>query len=122
MLVQALMAAPVRQRGCRRAICRRLGRCVPPRDPDDKWLYHCPEEAQEDWEARIPAVYLLGRRLLAGFGQTDVRPGLPGESENADAAARLRWVMKLPCSRVVGPIPKNWEKTFQGPRNSSRSP
>jgi hypothetical protein len=66
--LQLRLRAAERSPGCRRAVCRRFKRCVPPPDAVHDGLPRCPfmrRDESEDWKAELPDRLEPLDRLLA---------------------------------------------------------
>jgi hypothetical protein len=62
--VQLLCSTLRRNDSCDRAVCRRYGFCVPPRDEEHQAFFRCPFDAEDAWLNRVGVVGKIRARLM----------------------------------------------------------
>ena len=62
--VQLLCSTRRRNERCVRAVCRRYGYCVPPRDEEHQFFFRCPFDAEDAWLNRVGVVGKIAARLM----------------------------------------------------------
>jgi hypothetical protein len=75
--VQLLCSIRARDKNCRRAICRRYGYCVPPRDYEHQSFYRCPFDDEDAWLNRVDVVGKVAERLMKVAEASNAARGLP---------------------------------------------
>lgn len=74
---QLYLSLPRPHPRCRRSVCVRYGWCTPPRLAENPFLFRCPFDGDERWEARREAVQTLIKHRMKEVEQRCRERGLP---------------------------------------------
>lgn len=116
-LFQIVFSIVERHPRCRRGICRRYRRCVPPRDPRGALLYRCRFDSAQKWEEREGVARIVLERLMKRVEARYAALGIPVPHASAPAPDHLDLARPLDSAALLGPL---WELENSVPRPQSR--
>lgn len=76
-ILQAIFTIFVRHPRCRRAICLRNRRCVPPAHPGYPGLFRCPFDVDTEWLRRVEAAQVFIKRRMKSAEKLYADKGRP---------------------------------------------